>query len=641
MKRIGYILSIIVILLGACRSEEDKRLDVCLQSAGGNRGELEKVLKHYKNDPEKLRAARFLLSNMLYKYTYTDKNIDSLKKVLKVAIPNKGVIPQELKDKWKKVKYRTDLKEFDIQVIKADLLIENIDLAFEAWKRRSWSKCYSFGVFCDYILPYRLGNEPLERWRRLYYDHYAHVLDSLYQGTDAVEAAELLHKYYMKERTFVHNTALSMPHLGALYLWDNNVGYCRDKIDFLCYAMRAAGIPVASDSYYVSNTYVGNHTWLALIDTTGRVIPVESGQETRFVRDSLGGRKRGKIYRKMYSIQYEKIKGQYKDETLHARFRQPYLKDATGEYRVVDRFEIKIDNEQGEKYAYLSIFDGRRFDPIDAAIAEKRKVVFQDVEPDMIYQVTINRGGEFVPVGDPFWLDGSSAVRYFHPDEKHRVKIRLNRKFPDNRVKKHLETAVGVRIEGANRRDFKDAELLCQIVDSPKVNYNVIILPEVHKFRYIRYQACKERFVELAEFAVYGDTLQHQKWIPMLIEADTIVSKEEKEKIPVVNDENWVRYYKSGRKGGALVFDYGKQVPVLSLVYVPHNDGNFVRVGDTYELFYQNGIQGWVSLGKQIATSAWLTYDNVPRNALLWLRNHTHGKEERAFFYDDGRQVFP
>lgn len=640
--RVGYNISILLLtlLLISCSSMEDKRLDICLQAADSNAEELEKVLKHYEEEPEKLKAARFLLSNMLYNYAYTDGEIDSLKRVLTMAISQQGVLSREIRDKWKGIRYNKAQKELDIRKIKADLLIENIDLAFEVWERRPWSKHYSFEDFCDYILPYRLDNEPLERWRKLYYDRYASALDSLYQGADVVKAAELLHDYIKKEG-FVHNRDFTLPHFGALFLWKNRIGYCRDKTDLLCYAMRAAGIPVASDSYFVSNTYVGNHNWVALMDTTGQTIPFEFEQDKDIVRDLIDARKRGKVYRKMYSIQPEKFEGQYEDKELYARFRQPYLKDVTAEYRSVDKLETIIGNIGKEKYAYLSVFDGSKFDPIDVARAGKDKAVFYNVEPDMLYQVTFYRNGEFVPAGEPFWLDGMSSVRYFRPDEQRRITVRLNRKFPDSRVKKYLETAVGVCIEGANRKDFRDAELLCQVVDSPKVNYNIVNLPKAHKYRYIRYKARKGRFLQLGEFAVFSDTVQQNKWIPLRIEADTILPEEEKRKIEAVNDGDWVSFYKSKRKGEALIFDFGQQVPVHSLVYVPRNDDNYVRAGDTYELFYQDGIKGWVSLGKQTATSAWLEYDNVPGDALLWLRNLTRGKEERAFYYEDGRQIFP
>ena len=50
--------------LASCISREPDYLEQSLQLAGDNRGELEKVLDHYKNNPQKLAAARFLIENM-------------------------------------------------------------------------------------------------------------------------------------------------------------------------------------------------------------------------------------------------------------------------------------------------------------------------------------------------------------------------------------------------------------------------------------------------------------------------------------------------------------------------------------------------------------------------------------------------
>lgn len=53
-----------------------------------------------------------------------------------------------------------------------------------------------------------------------------------------------------------------------------------------------------------------------------------------------------------------------------------------------------------------------------------------------------------------------------------------------------------------------------------------------------------------------------------------------------------------------------------------------------YELFYQSGVKGWISLGVQTATTNELTYRNIPEGALLWLRNLTRGKEEQVFYIE-------
>lgn len=63
-----------VIFLMACNSSDSKRLEQALLFAGDNRGELEKVLNHYKNNPEQLEAASFLIRNMPRWYGYEGGN---------------------------------------------------------------------------------------------------------------------------------------------------------------------------------------------------------------------------------------------------------------------------------------------------------------------------------------------------------------------------------------------------------------------------------------------------------------------------------------------------------------------------------------------------------------------------------------
>ncbi len=63
-------------------------------------------------------------------------------------------------------------------------------------------------------------------------------------------------------------------------------------------------------------------------------------------------------------------------------------------------------------------------------------------------------------------------------------------------------------------------------------------------------------------------------------------------------------------------------------------------MGDEYELFYNDGIDGWKSLGTQIASSVTLQYNNVPSGALFWLKNKSRGREEQVFSYENNRQRF-
>ena len=74
---------------------------------------------------------------------------------------------------------------------------------------------------------------------------------------------------------------------------------------------------------------------------------------------------------------------------------------------------------------------------------------------------------------------------------------------------------------------------------------------------------------------------------------------------------------------------------------MPRNDDNFIHLGDTYELYYYDKHRKWKSLGRQTAKEMTIYYDNVPEGALLILRNHTRGRQERCFYMKNGEQIFP
>ena len=111
-------------LFMAC-SSENQWLDTALNLAGDNRAELQKVLDRYKEeDGDKYRAACFLIENMPFHGAYEGKTVDSA------------------------------------------FLVNHIEWAFKVWREQPWGKHVDFDTFCEYILPYRIGDEPLSLWRK-------------------------------------------------------------------------------------------------------------------------------------------------------------------------------------------------------------------------------------------------------------------------------------------------------------------------------------------------------------------------------------------------------------------------------------------------------------------------------------------
>jgi len=143
-----------------------------LKLAGKNKSELEKVINHYSTNPSdslKRKAALFLIENMDAHYSYVSKNWDSFQVELDTLF-HKEDRWQVLRSEFNKLyeKYAYGLKDItyvcDLQTVSAQFLIYNIDQAFETWKS-PYCNFLSFEDFCEYILPYRVGTEPLCDWR--------------------------------------------------------------------------------------------------------------------------------------------------------------------------------------------------------------------------------------------------------------------------------------------------------------------------------------------------------------------------------------------------------------------------------------------------------------------------------------------
>lgn len=209
------VLFSLVCISCAHSSFEQKQLKHALDFATSNRLELEILLQHYTYDSLKLEAAKFLIRNMPHCYSYQQGGeMDSVKRVRTYYSPF-GQIDQTYARRWGHYTYRNLPKIYDAHIITAEYLIDNIDRAFDNWQKRPWNRSLSFEDFCEYLLPYRIGDEPLEEWRELYEKKYGYLLDSIYKGSDVVEAANLVSRH-LQEPVFIYcedfeNCLISVP----------------------------------------------------------------------------------------------------------------------------------------------------------------------------------------------------------------------------------------------------------------------------------------------------------------------------------------------------------------------------------------------------------------------------------------------
>lgn len=159
-------------------------------------------------------------------------------------------------------------------------------------------------------------------------------------------------------------------------------------------------------------------------------------------------------------------------------------------------------------------------------------------------------------------------------------------------------------------------------------------MPKGKTFQWVRIEANPLRRLEMSEVWT-GNLNNHIS--PQSVIAftendntqDTITSK--------VTDGKWETCYVSPKNEALAKIMFDK--PVHNLFLIPRTDDNYIHPGDTYELFYHAGFDGWKSLGRKTAESSSINY-KVPLNTVLWLKNHTRGREERPFTIQGDWQVW-
>lgn len=629
LKLLVFQGAVFLFLMSGCISRPD-RLEYALEFAGKNRVELEKVLEHYKGDTMKYRAACFLIENMTHCYSYLQGgDMDSVKKV-RTYTNSFGQLDEEYIHRWGYYDYRNLPKIYDAHIISADYLIENIEHAFEMWHKRSWNKNLSFDDFCEYLLPYRIGNEPLETWRKRYEEEFGFLLDSVYTGGDVIHAVNII-SHYLLNPVFIYNEDFSLPHIGPTYLFKHRFGTCVDAADIMIYTLRSIGIPCVEDT-----DSKGSHVWVAIRDTTGRDehLWYFNGEVIRGNCD-MGGHKRGKVFRQTTGIQDYKMKyyGNEWDD-LPVIIKHPYVKDVSRFY-----FPDTLRANLGltDDIYYVSYFKDRQWEVCAAVYSEDGKVTVPNLESGLIYLLHYQKEGILYPATYPIWFS-TTDTEILQPDTTRMQRVKLYRKFPFYRwIKNHLNQVLGASVDVSLHRDFDNYRTLFTLTDSLRMAYNRVNLSRPVRCRYVRFRASAEKQAQLAELSVFSEG----KVIPPVSISGSAPQKNNKVvSLDNVSDQDPLTYFTSEKKGGEIVLDLGNVYSIDRIDFMPRNDDNFIRKGDLYELYYHGGTEGWKRILRDIADTTFLEVD-VPSKALLWLRDLSRGKEEHIFFMKGEEQKFP
>lgn len=646
----------------SCKSQEERILDEVLIKAGDNRHEFKKVLDHYRNEPMKEKAARFLIKNMLGHERYDSSVVCLFQSMYdKHRMISESydweistLWREEIDSCWKQDEKRllTQLgpQQKDLHVIRADQLIKEIDLAFTSWQENIYTHSGTFEDFCSYILPYRqLNRLCLDDSRSLFYaKHKGCFADSTIHFKDAVDS--LLIQY--KDLKHFNYAAESMPVLSTKTFEQIKRGSCNDKTCFNIQLLSALGMAVATDFVPNWGNRSGNHSWNALIinDSTYPFEPFWDEDRWKYKDiynnrniDRIWGKFRlPKVYRRMYE---HNLKGPLVDKNVDrldipSNLQSPWNKDVSDQYFATTDVQVKLPKDQykDKRYCYLCVFDHKQWIPVQwGKIGKDGTVVFEKMGRDIVYLPAYCNKGIMEPALSPFLLrqDGTCEILTVR-DEKTDIMVRHAKPYLDKeQIAKAKKWLVGSRLLGYNQLDGP-SELIYEWTDDLDMWNNTVYLSGKQSYRYLRLIPSSDSIAlsDLSLEVLQNDCIFR---IPNIrVTAENLQFTKVNERLEMLVDSysatGFCGVFKdrnSSLKG--ILLDLGRQYTLQSLSFVPYVDSD-LEEGLNVEFYYWEN--GWISVGKKAGTGEPLVFENVPTGTIYRVKRPYIA--EQIFIYRNG-----
>lgn len=658
-KFILYIFGI-SLLSYSCASIPTYVLSV-IDNSGANRSELNKVIGYYKSlgNKEKLSAAYFLIANMEGKYSeyynYNDKAFMLFHKGKDANIDNRIQFRLEMEKKIDSLSNPKfpPLIVYDIDVLTADYLIENIDLAFQVWQE-PWSRHFDFEEFCEYILPYRIRTEPISNWRSQFLKKYFWVKDSIKNISDTEELTLYLNDLVGKD--FWTEDYLELPFIPVTLLDKARGGGCNQRYLLMVSILRSMGVPAMIDYAPQHNNTFKDHSWTVYMDSMRRFRPFDGGRARRilFKKDDprsafpekmvvpLADGFGSNVYRFKYKICDNSLAAKVKDiSKIPGLFRSIYLENVSKDYEFSKQtinYKIEPNEAIKDSLVYLTVFGyGKSVREADWSIVKYDSAKFNNIGTGIVYLLSTYNGKDLVPFSNPILLRDSVTCSILKPDLQNRQKVVLTRKSKMSlQMQGFAESMIGGVFEASNSFQFDNPETLYKITEVPEFLVEKEVFPE-QKYRYVRYLS-PNNSIHVAEIQFLSKYEQGKESIlrgnpVFFLSSDSISSPE-----PQNAFDGNIRTNFNAPSGSWIGLDLTYPQLISKIKYLPRNNFNEIEAGNKYELFFYN--YGWQSLGVQIADNQYLEYDSVPANSLFLLKNLTQGKEERIFTYENDKQIW-
>ncbi|MBW7943280.1 MAG: hypothetical protein H3C64_13050, partial [Candidatus Kuenenia stuttgartiensis] len=545
---------------------------------------MQSVISHYKQKGDSLeyKAALFLIDNMGNKYSYDGTQYRSFLNFIDSISTNFSSI-EMYKEELSAFSSQygsltgTLIKRLDSNTLRTDFLIKNIDQAVKIYRTAPWCKKMSFSEFCEYVLPYRIGNERLEAFRDSFITKFNYLLSD--STLDRKQAADSVLKITSQHGIEILEFPGSVPDFPPSILEHLKGGTCREVNNLAIYVMRSIGIPVADDFTPQWPHRGHGHSWTSLIIKEDSCIDF-GGSTSLTVGGHLklsNSNRMAKAYRHTYARQPSSLAMQNGNEDIPEFFKDPYLKDVSNLYFRGRDIKMKINNTTDKSLAYLCVFNNWDWVPIQWSFIKKDSAIFRGMGKPAVYLPAIYLNGKTSALNNnPILIDSFSKITALNADTINLQTLVLKRKYPVfdwwNTRNKALQ---GGRFQASKDSNFTSPLDVYIINEVPEMTFQEFNLDADLQYRYWRYLSPDSSYGEIAEVELYDDDRK--------LSGERIIGSKGNSKKRLkesVFDGDPLTFFQSDKPSKNWVgLAFPKPQRVTRIRYLCRNDDNFIRSG--------------------------------------------------------------
>ncbi len=410
----------LIFVLISCQNDNySDKLDRVLQKST-NKEELLKAIRFFENDSLKKKAVYFLIENMMNKGSVLYTENDKLGNVLNHDWGKHPTYTDALNSSKKNgIHIQKDTVFYDINSIKAEFLIQNINDAFET-RKKPWNKNIDFENFLNYVLPYRDRSEELsDNWRNTVLKKYA--WNDTLQEENNVLILKRANDSLKSNFKFNYNYTLSFPYPNFTRMDSLGEGTCPYMTSYTIYNMRGLGIPVTRDyvPYWTNIHHFSNHEWNSMLGTDGKWYGFMGCEANPPSYKPIFHA--AKVFRETFAINDIALHKMYeKRSDIPAEFRRTDIIDVTHEYYPSGNITLTTPPSCiNEKALFLAIYNQKRWRVVYWGLTNENQVTFKNMSKDVVYLLMRKEpNGAYVSVSNPFLYTNDGTTIDIIEDEK-------------------------------------------------------------------------------------------------------------------------------------------------------------------------------------------------------------------------------